>query len=173
MYTLLNIFLFLQSFAAPAGLPAASSSEELNNNIMSIASWITKMSALATPLAEKLRLKVSDEVDLLSKWSILETAPAWIDFWKESQARGGALMALARVKAHYPEADIPLLAEGFPETDAEGKELNEEECFHAVKGYDALIADDVNDARMYDRHSLPKADGEASSSESEVSDEEE
>jgi hypothetical protein len=168
---LLNIF--LQFFAAPAGLPAASSSEELKNNVKAVGSWMTKMSALATPLAEKLRLKLSEEMDLASKWSTLESAPAWIDFWKGSQARGGALMALARVKAHYPEADIPLLAEGFPETDAEGKELNEEECFLAVRGYDALIADDVNDARMYDRHALPKAAGESSSSESEVSDEEE
>jgi hypothetical protein len=169
---LLNIFL-LRSFAAPVGLPAASSSDELKKNISSVATWVSKMSALATPLAEKLRLKVSGDVDLLSKWSILEGAPAWIDFWKESQARGGALMALARVKAHYPEADINLLAEGFPETDADGNELKEEEYFNAVKGYDALVADEVNDAKMYDRYDLPKADGEASSSESEVSDEEE
>ena len=131
------------------------------------------MSNLATPLAEKLHLKVSGEVDLLSKWTILEGAPAWVDFWKDSQARGGALMALARVKAHYPEADIPLLAEGFPETDVDGNELKEEEYFNVVKGYDVLIADEVNDAKMYDRHDVPKADGEASSSESEVSDEEE
>jgi hypothetical protein len=66
--------------------------------------------------------------------------PRLVADWKQSAARGGARTALTLVKAHYPELSLDLVTSRIPESDNDGRPVNEAAIRQSVLGYDQLCA---------------------------------
>ena len=63
----------------------------------------------------------------------LSTAPKWLDMWKRSSCRAGAMHMLALVKSYYPNLDLAPLTKGFPEFNADGTPFNKKSYGRVIK----------------------------------------
>ena len=63
----------------------------------------------------------------------LTTVPEWIQRWKRSSCRQGALRVLALAKACYPDIDPAKLAGGFPRFNADGTEFSDKDFARVVR----------------------------------------
>jgi hypothetical protein len=63
----------------------------------------------------------------------LSTVPQWIQELKQSASRQGAMYALTRAKAYLPEIEPALLADSFPEFNADGSEFTNEDYVRCMK----------------------------------------
>ena len=63
----------------------------------------------------------------------LSTAPKWLELWKRSSCRAGAMHMLALVKSYYPSLDPAPLVKGFPQFNADGTPFNKKSYGRVVK----------------------------------------
>jgi hypothetical protein len=75
------------------------------------------------------------------------TVPEWIRELKRSACKQGAMSALTLAKAYHPEMQPALLADGFPELNADDSEFTEEDylrCVRATRSAATKIADELD-----------------------------
>lgn len=76
----------------------------------------------------------------------LSKVPSWIEEYKRSSCRKGAMQALTICKSYYPGMEPERLAEGFPELKADGTKFAKDDYVQAIKEirlYATVIADEV------------------------------
>jgi hypothetical protein len=84
--------------------------------------------------------------------------------WMQSSARGGARTALTLAKAHYPELDLDLITSGIPESNKDGKPVDEAAIWQSMLGYDQLCALGTQLNIYYEAYDLPGSPSQASAS---------